>query len=59
LNQLIDYANEAEKACLGSCILDNEAFLLTAETLIQTDFYKSELICLNTDKKIIGRINSY
>ena len=46
MNQLIDYANEAEKACLGSCILDNEAFLLTAETLIQTDFYKSEHQCI-------------
>jgi len=29
---------EAERACLGSCLLDNEAFLTTAESLVPDDF---------------------
>lgn len=36
----------AEQACLGSCLLDEDAFLLTVETLIQKDFYKDEHQCI-------------
>lgn len=37
---------EAEKACLGSCLIDKDAFILAAETLVQKDFYKSEHQCI-------------
>ncbi|MHA1483482.1 MAG: replicative DNA helicase [Candidatus Heimdallarchaeaceae archaeon] len=32
----------AEQACLGSCLLDEDAFVLTVETLSPDDFYKNE-----------------
>ena len=36
----------AEQACLGSCLVDEEAFVVTAETLRAEDFYKSEHQCI-------------
>ena len=36
----------AEQACLGSCLIDEEAFLVTAEILRQEDFYKAEHMCI-------------
>lgn len=41
-----NYNFEAERACLGSCLLDKNAFIETAENLIQEDFYKSEHQCI-------------
>ena len=32
----------AEHACLGSCLIDEDAFSVTAETLAPTDFYKEK-----------------
>ncbi|TET08477.1 MAG: hypothetical protein E3J83_03260 [Candidatus Atribacteria bacterium] len=32
----------AEQACLGSCLLDEDAFFITVETLSPNDFYKGE-----------------
>ena len=37
---------EAERACLGSCLIDKSAFIETAETLIQGDFCKKEHQCI-------------
>ncbi|MCK4576819.1 hypothetical protein KAU34_10455 [candidate division WOR-3 bacterium] len=36
----------AEQACLGSCLLDETAFSITVETLVQRDFYKTEHQCI-------------
>jgi replicative DNA helicase len=33
---------EAEMACLGSCLIDGDAFSITAETLAPKDFYKEK-----------------
>ena len=37
---------EAEQACLGSCLLNKDAFMETIENLIPIDFYKSEHQCI-------------
>ena len=42
LNKTLPQDLLAEQACLGSCILDEEAFILTVETLSPNDFYKKE-----------------
>ena len=36
----------SERACLGSCLIDEEAFSITAETLRPNDFYKTEHILI-------------
>ena len=38
------YDLSAEQAALGSCLLDNDAFVTTVETIIPEDFYKDEHI---------------
>jgi len=48
MNLLKNFMQEtsAEQACLGSCLIDKDAFLVTAETLTQKDFGKSEHQCI-------------